>query len=185
MTATPDKQHPFVCTNCGAGFDVEPDPELGDCPRCKHAATVTARATIEAADTADLPEAFDPRAELAELADRMVAKADELRDRDGTAAELHAFDLRMYSQQIRTIGAKLATCFLIPLVLLACVPARHSVHRGAGGVEHHTIRCNYAGVPESGCLATAAEVCPEGFEVISRDQVGAFGVVTMLVRCSS
>lgn len=72
------------------------------------------------------------------------------------------------------------------LGLLGCVPTAHIAHpAGVDGVARHTIRCNYAGRPERTCYEDAAKVCAGAYEVLAADRVGAFGTLTLLVRCAS
>ncbi len=68
----------------------------------------------------------------------------------------------------------------LALGLVGCVGARLQVSGG-----YVVARCNFAGVPESACFEDIARECPDGFEVVDRDQVGAIGTVTITARCAA
>ena len=94
------------------------------------------------------------------------------------------------SQNRRTTDAGWVCLWAGALLLLGLVVASSTGCAGAPvvrtpGQNIVTIRCNYAGRPESACFRTAARECPRGYRLLSRDQVGHMGMVTIVVECKS
>jgi hypothetical protein len=77
-------------------------------------------------------------------------------------------------------GLAYAFGLLALLVGFGCVGPRLQVAHG-----YVVARCNYAGIPERACLEDIAAECPQGFEIVAREQNGGLGMVTITARCAA